>query len=278
METNMNEYETLRVEMNGAVMNVILSHPPINLMDDAMVADLGNLVTRLENDRETKVVIFRSDTPDYFIAHFDISLGEHRVLPPYGAKPLHGVLHTRISHLEQVTIGELRGRARGAGNEFFVSLDMRYGSIEKAVMGQPEIMVGLHPGAGGTARLTQLMGRSRAFEAALSGFDYDAITAERWGWINRALPDTMLSSFVDQLAQRIASFPATAIASVKSIVNQVSVLSSSVLNEDTMRLWREIELPDTQTRLAWMLKNGGQTAGPMEYDLGTNLARFPETI
>jgi enoyl-CoA hydratase/carnithine racemase len=274
----MSDYKTLRIERVGAVMNVTISNPPINLQNDAMMADLWALVSRLEADRGTKVVVFRSDTPGYFMAHFDIEPGEDRVLPPLGAAPLHGVLHTRISHLDQVTIGELRGRARGGGSEILLSFDLRYGSREHARIGQPEIILGLHAGAGGTARLVQLMGRARAFEAALSGFDYDADTAERYGWINRSLPDAELTSFVDRLAQRIASFPASGIASVKSIVNQMSPISSTVLNEDSMRFWKEVELPEVQDRIAWMFANGGQTKGPMEDDLGTNLARYPEKI
>jgi len=269
-------YETLKIHTENAVMTVTLSNPPINLETDAMMADLDRLITFLEGEPDIKVVVFRSDTPGYFMAHFDIAPGPGRVLPPLGAAPLHGVLHTRISHLSQVTIGELRGRARGGGSELLLALDMRFASRETALIGQPEIMLGLHAGAGGTARLVQLMGRGRAFEAALSGLDYDADTAERYGWINRALPDAEIHDFVDHLAQRIASFPISGIASVKSIVNQISPISASVLNEDSVRFWREIQLPEVQERLTWMLANGGQTKGPMEDNLGTNLAGFPK--
>jgi enoyl-CoA hydratase/carnithine racemase len=190
---------------------------------------------------------------------------------------MHGLLHTRISHLDQVTIGELRGRARGGGSEILLALDMRYASRENGIIGQPEIMFGLHAGAGGTARLAQLMGRSRAFEAALSGFDYDADMAERWGWITRALPDAELTTFVDALAQRIASFPRSGVESVKSIVNQMTPAPSTVLHEDSVRFWKEVEFPETQARLKWFLENGGQTKGPMEDDMAVQLAKFPKT-
>lgn len=274
----MSDYKTLLVSSSHAVMTVTLSNPPINLETDAMMADLNRLVTFLEGDRETKVVVFRSDTPGYFMAHFDIAPGPGRVLPPLGAPPQHGVLHTRISHLDQITIGELRGRARGGGSELLLALDMRFASRETALIGQPEVILGLHAGAGGTARLVQLMGRGRAFEAALSGLDYDADTAERYGWINRALPDAEIRDFVDHLARRIASFPSSGIASIKSIVNQVSPITTNVLNEDSARFWKEIQFPEVQERLTWMLANGGQTKGPMEESLGTNLARFPEKL
>ena len=91
----------------------------------------------------------------------------------------------------------------------------------------------------------------------MSGLDYDADTAERYGWINRALPDAEIRDFVDRLARRIASFPASGIATVKSIVNQMSPISSSVLNEDSARFWKEIQLPEVQERITWMLANGG---------------------
>ena len=73
----------------------------------------------------------------------------------------------------------------------------------------------------------------------MSGLDYDADTAERYGWINRALPDAEIRDFVVRLARRIASFPASSIAAVKSIVNQTSPISSSVLNEDSARFWKK---------------------------------------
>src|SRR4029077_19833219 len=104
----MSDYEPLLVRTSHAVMTVTLSNPPINLETDAMMADLDRLVALLEADRETKVVVFRSDAPGDFMAHFDVAPGAGRVLPPLGA----ALLHTRISHLDQVTIGELRGRAR----------------------------------------------------------------------------------------------------------------------------------------------------------------------
>jgi enoyl-CoA hydratase/carnithine racemase len=272
----MSDYETLLVRTAHAVMTVTLSNPPINLETDAMMADLDRLITLLEGDRETKVVVFRSDTPGYFMAHFDIASVAGRVLPPLGAAPLHGVLHTRISHLDQVTIGELRGRARGAGSELLLALDMRFASREKALIGQPEIILGIHAGAGGTARLAQLMGRGCAFEATLSGLDYDADTAERYGWINRALPDAEIRDFVDRLARRIASFPASGIAAVKSIVNQTSPISSSVLNEDSARFWKEIQLPKCKSASPGCSPTAARRKGRWKTNSGRTSRAFPK--
>jgi enoyl-CoA hydratase/carnithine racemase len=275
---NMSEFKTFRFEVSGNVARVTFSNPPINLIDDAMNADLSNLVRMLEVDQDLDVVIFRSDNPEYFLAHFDIAPGPHRVIPSLGAASMKSHLHTRISNLRQVTIGEIRGRARGAGNELLLALDMRFASREKAVFGQPESILGLAPGAGGNIRLAQLVGRSRALEACLSGDDYDAETAERYGWINRALADSELSDFVDRLAQRIASFPRSGLTTVKSIINRVTAPDSATLIEESHRFVADLKNPEVRERLTWMLQHGGQTDGDLERHLGRLLTKYPEQL
>ena len=77
---------------------------------------------------------------------------------------------------------------RGAGSEFVLACDMRFAARESAIFSQPEAALGVSPGAGGIQHLTRLMGRARALEVMLSADDFDAELAERYGWINRALP------------------------------------------------------------------------------------------
>ena len=79
------------------------------------------------------------------------------------------------------------------------------------------------PGGGGTERLPRFIGRDRALEVILSSDDYDASTAERWGWITRALPDAELDDFVDAIAARLASFDRASLASAKAMVNRASL-------------------------------------------------------
>lgn len=100
----------------------------------------------------------------------------------------------------------MRGRARGIGAEFVEGLDIRLGSREKMILGQIEVGAALIPGAGGSVYLPLLVGRARALEIIASSEDYDADTAERYGWINRTIPDAELDDFVDKFARRIASF------------------------------------------------------------------------
>ncbi|WP_187805985.1 enoyl-CoA hydratase/isomerase family protein [Aquipseudomonas alcaligenes] len=273
----MSKYQSFTREDHEGVAMVRFNHPPINLVDRTMVIDLLHLAKELENDSQTKVVIFRSDNQDFFLAHYDQG-GQldapPMVLPPNSTSPLSGLL-SRFSRLPQVTIGELRGRARGAGSEFLLALDMRFADRETAVLGQPEIGVGLFPGAGGTVRLTQMLGRGRALEVCLGGEDFDADTAERYGWINRALPGEQLSSFCEALAHRIVGFPASGIANTKAVVERVSRADDAALVDESQRFVADMHARETVDRVRWMLAQGGQTQGVMELELGDLLGRYP---
>jgi hypothetical protein len=132
-----------------------------------------------------------------------------------------------------VSIAAIRGRARGAGSEFVLACDLRFASRELAILGQPEVSVALVPGGGPMARLPQLVGRGRALEILLSGHDVDGELAERYGYVNRALPDRELDAFVDALAARIGSFDKKAVAETKHYVDQVSLPDDDLLP----RLW-----------------------------------------
>src|SRR5262249_28458732 len=130
-----------------------------------------------------------------------------------------GLLLRHLSASRLVTIAQIEGRVRGVGSEFVLACDMRFAARETAIFGQFEPAFGVIPGAGGAQHLVRLMGRARALEVMLSAEDYDAELAERYGWINRALPAAELERFVSSLAHRIARFPAAGHAVVKERVN-----------------------------------------------------------
>ena len=116
-----------------------------------------------------------------------------------------GMLWHKLSELPVVTIAKIRGRARGAGSELALACDMRFAARENAILGQIEVGAGTLPGAGGVQHLARLLGRGRAMEAILGADDFDAELAERYGWINRALPDADLDTFVKRPAGRAPS-------------------------------------------------------------------------
>lgn len=276
----MGEYQSFTREDHDGVAVVRFNHLPINLVDRTMVIDLLRLAQKLEDDHQTKVVIFRSGIPEFFLAHYDLGSeldASPVALPPGTTSPLSG-LFSRLSRLPQVTIGELSGRARGAGSEFLLALDMRFAARETAVLGQPEIGVGLLPGAGGTVRMTQMLGRGRALEVCLGGEDFDADTAELYGWINRALPSEQLSGFCDALARRIAGFPAKGIGNVKAVVDSVSRPDEDTLADESQRFVTDMHEQETIDRVRWLLSQGGQTQGAMELKLGELLDRYPRPI
>ncbi|GAG99719.1 unnamed protein product, partial [marine sediment metagenome] len=162
--------------------------------------------------------------------------------------------------MPKISIAKIEGRVRGGGSEFVLSLDMRFGAIGKAILSQLEIPLGIIPGGGGTQRLPRLIGRSRAMEVVLSGSDYPAELAERYGYINRALPPEEITPFVEELAYRIASYPAETIAAAKKAV--LLALEKPVVEgllEETHLFNLTCCSPAAKERMSLFLEIGGQT-------------------
>ena len=219
------KYETLKVRKEGAVLFVEIAAPPMNLLGPELVRDLVSLIQRAEADNAVKVLVFKSADPDYFISHVDVTkIKEYRQeAAKLVGEPSIGLLFRHLSASRLVTIAQIEGRVRGAGSEFVLACDMRYAARESAIFGQPEPGLGTIPGAGAVQHLTRLMGRARALEVLLSADDYDAELAERYGWINRALPVRSLDGFVRSLAHRIARFPSAGHVTVKDRVNAIAL-------------------------------------------------------
>ena len=210
-------FETLTVRKEAAVLFAEIAAPPMNLLGPELVRDLVSLIQRAEADQTLQVLVFKSADPDYFISHVDVTrIKEYRAeAAKLVGEASIGLLFRYLSASRLVTIAQIEGRVRAAGNEFVLACDMRFAARESAIFAQPEPGLGTIPGAGGVQHLVRLMGRARALEVMLSAQDYDAETAERYGWINRALPANALGTFVSSLAHRIAGFPAAGRAAVK---------------------------------------------------------------
>src|SRR5262249_11991648 len=210
---------------DGGVLFATLAAPPMNLLGPELVRDLVSLIQRAEADNSIQVLVFKSADPDYFISHVDVTrIKEYRE----EAAKLTGeasiaLLFRHLSASRLVIIAQIEGRVRGAGSEFVLACDMRFAARESAIFAQPEPGLGVNPGAGGVQHLVRLMGRAKALEVMLSAEDYNAELAERYGWINRALPAEVLGDFVRSLAHRIASFPAAGLVKVKDRVNAIAL-------------------------------------------------------
>jgi enoyl-CoA hydratase/carnithine racemase len=204
---------------------ITFSNPPINMFVPTTIVELGALMTDLEADPSVKVVVFQSANPDFFIAHLDVAKAVQRP----EVLGLWRDLVLRLASTPIVSIAKIRGRTRGIGNEFVLACDMRFASRQNAVFGNPEVGVGLIPGGGALEWLPRLVGRSRALEFVLSADDFDADIAERYGWVNRALEDYKLDSFVDALVHRLASFDRETLGAAKAQVNRFGTPTAAEL-------------------------------------------------
>jgi enoyl-CoA hydratase/carnithine racemase len=252
---------TLTIRQEGGVLFAEIAAPPMNLLGPELVRDLVSLIQRAEADDAVQVLVFKSADPDYFISHVDLTrIAEYRA----EAAKLTGeasiaLLFRHLSASRLVTIAQIEGRVRAAGSEFVLACDMRFAARESAIFCQFEPAFGQLPGGGAAQHLTRLMGRSRALEVMLSADDYDAELAERYGWINRALPADELGDFVSSLAHRIAGFPAAGHVVVKERVNAIALAPVEDFGRDSDLFGEGVRAPDAQRRIAAAMKLGLQT-------------------
>jgi enoyl-CoA hydratase/carnithine racemase len=152
---------------------------------------------------------------------------------------------------------------------------MRFAAHESAVFAQFESAFGQIPGGGATHYLTRLMGRGRALEVLLSAGDYDADLAERYGWINRAVPASELGAFVRSVAERIARFPAAGLLVIKDRVNAITLAPTDDFRRDSDLFGEQVGNPETRRRIQLAMRRGLQTRqaeldfGPIVDDLAT---------
>jgi enoyl-CoA hydratase/carnithine racemase len=253
--------ETLAVRRKGPVLFADIAAPPMNLLGPELVRDLVTLLQDAEADDTVRVLVFASADPDYFVSHVDLTrISEYRA----EAAKLTGeasiaLLFHHLSVSRLVTIAQIAGRVRAAGSEGVLACDMRFAARESAIFSQFEPAFGQIPGGGAAQHLTRLMGRARALEVLLSAQDYDAELAERYGWINRAMPADELDDFVTSLAHRIAGFPAGGHTAVKERVNAIALAPAEDFRRDSDLFGQAARSPEVQRLIEAAKKRGLQT-------------------
>ena len=227
--------ETVTARREAGVLFAEILAPPMNLLGPELVRDLVSLIQAAEADDAVQVLVFSSGDPDYFISHVDLTrVAEYReAAAKLTGEPSVGLMFRHLSASRLVTIAQIEGRVRAVGSEFVLACDMRFAARGSAIFAQFEPSLGSLPGGGAVQHLARLMGRARALEVMLSGEDYDADLAERYGWINRALPADTIGDFVRTLARRIASFPAGARTLVKDRVNAIALAPEAEFRRDS---------------------------------------------
>jgi len=255
------DFQALQVRVADGIAWVTIQHPPIQLFDLVLISEMDRLGRALEADPAVRVVVLRSADPDFFIAHADVRLilSLPAAVRPAAEPSFFQAMVDRFRTMPKATIAVIEGICRGGGSELVLSMDMRFAALGRAVLGQPEVAVGILPGGSGTQRLPRLVGRSRALEIVLGADDFPADLAERYGYVNRALPPDELWPFVERLARRIASFPAEAIAEAKAAVLAADAGVREGLVAEARAFERCAALPEARGRMEAFLAIGGQT-------------------
>ena len=263
----MSKKRVFLTQQSPAYWRVTFNHPPLNIFGPETIPQLNEIITAIETDEHVKVVVFDSAVEGFFLTHYDFlaKLEETTSLPPgpTGLQPLPDML-VRLSRAPVVSIASIRGRATGVGSELALACDMRFASREKAILSHFEVGAGIVPGGGPMARLPRLMGRGRALEVLLGADDIPGDLAERYGYVNRSLPDADLDEFVDSLATRIASFDKRAISETKRFVDVASLPPDYEIAPEWDVCLASIMRPAAQKRIKKLMERGFHKPGDVE--------------
>jgi enoyl-CoA hydratase/carnithine racemase len=251
--------------------------PPLNIFGPANIPQLEEVVSLIETDERVKVVVFDSAIDGFFLIHYDfLAKPEESAKFPLGRTGLQALpdMLVCISRAPVVSIALIRGRATGVGSELALACDMRFASREKALLSQWEVGAGLVPGGGPMARLPRLIGRGRALEVLLGADDIGGDLAERYGYVNRSLPDAELDTFVDALATRIASFDKQAITETKHLVNLNSLPPDAEIAPEWDAFLASLGRPAAQARIRMLFERGFHKPGDIETRLGYHVGQL----
>ncbi len=248
------KYKHIKGERKGSVYVGSFYNPPSNLMNATMVAELSDLLNRIEEDDQTRVLVLTGGIPNYFIQHYDVgeldqtatSLNTNPDAMP--GTELHAThqAYLQIEALSKPVIAAINGQAHGGGFELTLACDFRIMTNPGSV-GLPEANVGILPGAGGTVRLPRLIGAAKAKEFMMQGMVADAETAERIGMVMKAVPPDALMDEAMKLANKLASLPPLSLALIKKVVNESADLPlKEALRLEEENFWVLMKSEDAQ--------------------------------
>jgi enoyl-CoA hydratase/carnithine racemase len=258
-----NDYALLRVTIEAGVADVVINNPPVNVLDVGLMEELRAFLLNVRESDDVRVIVFSSALPEFFIAHVDMALIDEphafdaiAAATPSGLNVFQGFAEL-IRNQPQLTIVKLAGIARGGGAEFVAAADLSFAAIGSAGLAQCEALMGITPGGGATQLLLDRVGRSRALEIILGADLFDAETAERYGWINRALPAKALDRFVTRLARNVANLPPGVVAAAKAAMPAADLSSGYVLEHNA---WAGLfARPAAEALIVGGLAKGAQT-------------------
>ena len=215
------DWRMIRLEKDGPLAIVTLTNPPLNVLHPHMAAELDACFTGLAADADVVVAIVTGEGERAFCAGFDIKEFPN-LMAPGAAERLARALHAsldKIARLGKPTIAAVNGLALGGGLELAMACDLRIVAAN-AQLGQPEIKLGLFPGAGGTQRLPRLVGAGVAKELMYVGDPVSAEEAYRIGLANKVVPAGEALAAAKQMGQTIAGMAGVALRSIQEAVNR----------------------------------------------------------
>ena len=258
------KYKTIQVERKGPVLVARFYNPPLHVMNSTMVAELSDLLTRVEADQQTRVLVLTGAAPGVFIAHYDVSeigtLGAASAnageITADGKAPELHAMHKALLQIEALSkpvIAAINGRTHGGGLETALACDFRFISRGGQV-GFPEATIGIIPGGGGTQRLPRLIGPGKAKELIMLGKSVDAETAERLGIVTRVVEPDKLMDETLAFANQLVAIPAVSLKALKRVfreslnlplqqglIIEQDAFFKAVRSEETRKLFRARE-------------------------------------
>jgi len=261
----MADYTFIQQERRGPVLIATFNRPPRNLMHAPMVAELSRLVSEVDADEDIRVVILTGAVDGYFIQHYDVreliqTARAARANPAIGKGDLHATHKAYLQVEESPTpfIAAINGVAHGGGFELALACDFRLVTTDGSV-GLPEVGIGILPGAGGTQRLTRLIGIGPATDLILRGRVVGGEEAAKLGMVHRAVPAPRLVAEAMALAEELAALPSRSVALAKSAMKRgidVPLFPALRIEEDAF--WELMRDDEGLRRMENYVKSGGQ--------------------
>ncbi len=213
-------YVNILVEKKESIGKIKINRPNnLNALNKETILELTKAIQDLEKDKNIKVVIITGEGKA-FIAGADIK--EMKDMNPSEAKDFAKMGHNLMTNIENSHlpfIAAVNGFALGGGCELMMACDISI-ATNSAIIGQPEINLGVHPGFGGTQRLPRLVGKMKAKELLFTGDLIDSNEAHRIGLINTVVPDNKIMEEAEKLAKKIANKSTVQIKYIKTLVNK----------------------------------------------------------
>jgi len=212
-------YENIIVETKGHVGLITLNRPKaLNALSNGLVSELGQALDAFEADDEIGAIVI-TGSEKAFAAGADIKEMASKSFTDCYLQDFITSGWEAVCKIRKPVVAAVAGFALGGGCEVAMMCDFILAG-DNAKFGQPEITLGIIPGAGGTQRLTRFVGKSKAMEMILTGRLIDAAEAERCGLVSRVVPVAELLDEALKVAQRIASMGRVAVLAAKESVNR----------------------------------------------------------